>query len=178
MKHRTIKMKTDRELTQERLRSLLSYNPDTGEFTWLVGGRRRRLGEIAGCPKVDRSGKVYIRIKIDGKNYYAHRLAWLYSYGAWPENQIDHLDQDSLNNRLINLRDVTNAENHKNQKIPKHNSSGVMGVYFHNKAQKWMAYIKVNGKLIYLGYFDMKDDAAMARKNAEVEYNFHPNHGN
>jgi hypothetical protein len=170
-------METGQELTQERLKSLLSYNPETGEFTWLVSRGSRQAGEIAGCLKRDRSEKVYIRIKIDGKNYLAHRLAWLYTHGEWPENDIDHIDQDSLNNRLSNLRDVTNAENGKNQKIAKNNSSGVMGVCFRNDMQKWHARIEVNGKRIHLGLFDLKDDAIVARKNAEVKYDFHPNHG-
>jgi hypothetical protein len=171
-------MTTDIELTQERLKSLLNYNPETGEFTRLVSRRSYQAGEIAGCLKRDRSEKVYIIIKIDGKNYRAHRLVWLYSYGKWPKNDIDHIDQDSTNNRLINLRDVSHAENGKNRKMSKRNNSGVTGVCFHNKAQKWMARIKVNGKGIYLGYFELKDDAITARKNADVEYGFHPNHGN
>lgn len=177
MKHRTLTMKTSRELTPERLKSLLSYNPDTGEFTWLVGGRGRRVGEIAGCLAYVGDGKTYTRIGIDGKLYYAHRLAWLYSYDAWPKNHIDHIDQNSTNNRLSNLRDVTGSENNKNMKTPKNNSSGVMGVYSRNDTQKWEASIQVNGKQIHLGYFKLKDDAITARKNAEVKYNFHPNHG-
>jgi hypothetical protein len=182
MKQGTITMKTSKELTQEltqeRLKSLFNYNPETGEFTRLVSQRSNLVGKIAGYPNRVGSEKFYIRIRIDGRLYLAHRLVWLYTYGAWPENDIDHVDQDSLNNRLSNLRDVTNTENSKNQKIPKHNSSGVMGVHFHNKAQKWLAQIAVNGKRIYLGLFELKDDAITARKNADVEYNFHPNHGN
>ena len=172
-----LKMKTGKELTPERLKSLLSYNPETGEFTWLVGGGRRRVGEIAGYLAYVGNGKIYVTIGIDGKRYYAHRLAWLYTFDAWPENQLDHIDQDSTNNRLINLRDVTHSENCKNQKIPKNNKSGVMGVIFRNDVQKWGAYIWVNRKTIHLGEFELKDDAIAARKNAEVKYNFHPNHG-
>ena len=170
-------MKTGKELTQERLQYLLSYNPDTGEFTRLVRRGRCPAGEIAGYPSRKSSGQFYVKIRIDGKKYYAHRLAWLYTYGDWPKDQIDHLYQDSLNNRLINLREVTNAENLKNRKRQNNNRSGVTGVHFHNKAQKWEAYITVNFKRIYLGHFDLKDDAIVARKNAEVEYGFHPNHG-
>jgi hypothetical protein len=170
-------MKTDRELTQERLKSLFNYNPETGEFTRLVSRGGRRVGEIAGSPARKSNGKVYIDIHIDGKHYYAHRLAWLYTYGAWPENDIDHIDHDSTNNRLINLRDVTNAENHKNRKMSKRNNSGVTGVYFRNDMQKWHARIAVNGKRIHLGHFEVKDDAVTARKNADVECGFHPNHG-
>ena len=170
-------MKTGRELTQERLKSLLSYNPETGEFTWLVSRGNRQAGESTGCPRSNGRGKVYVVIQIDGRLYLAHRLAWLYSYGAWPENQIDHIDQDSLNNRLINLRDVTNAENNKNRKRQNKNRSGVTGVLFINDRQKWRARIAVNGKFIHLGYFEVKDDAIVARKNADVKYGFHPNHG-
>ena len=172
-----LKMKTGKELTQARLKSLLSYNPETGDFTWLVGGRRRRLGEIAGGPRCVGSEKFYVVIGIDGKLYYAHRLAWLYIYDAWPKNGIDHVDQNSLNNRLSNLRDVTHSENHKNQKMSKNNSSGVMGVHFDNKSQKWRAQIHVNGKSIHLGLFELKADAIAARRNAEVKYGYHPNHG-
>ena len=170
-------MKTVKELTPARLKSLLSYNPDTGEFTWLVGGRGRLPGKIAGCPHHTGKGKVYVKIQIDGRIYPAHRLAWLYSYDAWPENQIDHLDQDSLNNRLSNLRDVTGSENNKNRKRQNNNRSGVTGVRFRIVLQKWLAQIQVNGKQIHLGYFKLKEDAITARKNAEVKYDFHPNHG-
>ena len=172
-----LKMKTGKELTQARLKSLLSYNPETGDFTWLVGGRRRRLGEIAGGPRCVGSEKFYVVIGIDGKLYYAHRLAWLYIYDAWPKNGIDHVDQNSLNNRLSNLRDVTPSENSKNQKRQNNNRSGVTGVRFRNVLQKWLAQIQVNGKQIHLGYFKLKEDAITARKNAEVKYDFHPNHG-
>jgi hypothetical protein len=170
-------MKTDRELTQELLQSLFNYNPETGEFTWLVSRGRSKAGKIAGTPARAGNGKVYVVITIDGKPYKSHRLAWLYSYGAWPENHIDHIDHDSTNNRLINLRDVSHAENHKNKKAYKNNRSGVTGVSFHNKLQKWRAYIAVNGKLIHLGYFELKDEAVTARRNTELKYDFHPNHG-
>jgi hypothetical protein len=170
-------MKTSKELTPERLRSLLNYNPDTGEFTRLVSRRGHRAGEIAGCLKRDSGGKVYMAIQIDGKQYYAHRLAWLYTFDAWPENQLDHIDQNSLNNRLVNLRDVPYSENSKNRKRQKNNKSGVTGVYFINESQKWLASIRVNRKQITLGFFNLKDDAITARKNADVKYSFHPNHG-
>jgi hypothetical protein len=170
-------MNTSKELTQERLQYLLSYNPETGEFSWLVNRQKCQAGEIAGCPQRKADGKVYIRIGIDGEQYSAHRLAWLHTYGEWPENVIDHIDQDSTNNRLRNLRDVTGSENSKNKKAYKNNSSGVAGIHFRNDRQKWRARIKVNGKLIHLGLFELKDDAITARKNAEVKYGFHPNHG-
>ena len=171
-------MKTSEELTQERLKSLLNYNPETGEFTWLVSRRSDLVGKIAGYPSPYGSGKFYIKIRIDGRLYPAHRLVWLYTYGVWPENQIDHIDQESLNNRLSNLRDVSRDENLKNKKAYKNNSTGVTGVYFHNGSQKWAAQIHVNGKQIHLGYFDLKADAITTRKNADVKYDFHPNHGN
>lgn len=175
----TKKRSKTKELTQDRLKSLLNYNPATGEFTWLVNqGTRGRVGDVAGGLWTGRSGKSYFYIKIAGKTYSAHRLAWLYFYGEWPKDQIDHIDQNSLNNRLNNLRDVTHAQNQKNQKIPKNNNSGTIGVYFCRRDQRWETRIQVNRKSIYLGSFKLKEDAITARKEAEVKYGFHPNHGN
>jgi hypothetical protein len=174
----TKKRSKTKELTQDRLKSLLNYNPATGEFTWAVDRGGRRIGEVAGYIGRDKYRKAYRRTRVDGKEYLVHRLAWLYSYGEWPKNEIDHIDQNSLNNRLSNLRDVTTLENQKNQKTPKNNSSGTMGVYFDIAAQKWRAYINVESKRLHLGLFKSKEDAISARKKAEVKYGFHKNHGN
>jgi hypothetical protein len=175
----TKKRAKTKELTQDRLKYLFNYNPDTGDFTRSVNqGTRGRVGDVAGYIGYNKTGKVYLRTKVDGKSYLVHRLAWLYSYGEWPKNHIDHIDQNSLNNRLSNLRDVTTLENNKNQKIYSNNSSGTMGVYFHVAKQKWHAQIRVKGKRLNLGYFKLKEDAISARKEAQIKYGYHPNHGN
>ncbi len=126
----------------------------------------------------NKNGKQYYTTRINNKNYQLHRILWVYHYGFIPKDkQIDHIDHNGLNNRLSNLRIVTHQENGKNVKMHKDNTSGVMGVYWHKQVNKWMAYIRINGKLIYLGLFVDKGEAIAARKEAEVKYGFHSNHG-
>lgn len=98
--------------------------------------------------------------------------------GEFPEGQIDHVNQIKTDNRFENLREVTNTINHQNIQLQKNNKSGVHGVGFHKTTKKWRACIKVNGKLIHLGLYSEKDLAIKARKEAEVKYKFHKNHGN
>ncbi len=162
-------------MTQEYLKSLLDYNPETGKLTWRVSKSKRvKSGSEAG--RLDSDGK-YRRIGIDGKTYPAHRLAWLWYYGTLPEDQIDHINHNPDDNRIENLREVSNQENHKNLSRPRNNTSGHVGVHWCKKAKKWCASIQPNGKKIYLGYFKEKEDAVKAREEAEVKYKFHQNHG-
>ena len=160
-------------ITQAELKRQLRYEPETGHFYWLEGGGRRRLGFPAGSLW----SNGYARIWIDGKDYMAHRLAWLYMYGAFPQNQIDHINGNPLDNRILNLRDVDQAENHKNKRRQSNNSSGVTGVRWNKQAGKWVAYINVDGKQIYFGLFEDFFEAVCARKSAENKYGFHENHG-
>ena len=160
------------ELTQARLKELLHYNPETGVFTWKVTMRGVKLGSIAGgisCYK-------YTQIKLDGVQYKAHRLAWLYMAGGWPD-QIDHINQVRTDNRWLNLRNVTQRENQKNKALRKDNATGLAGVSWHKINKKWMSHIKVDGKRIYLGYFTDKFEAICARLSANNKYGFHANHG-
>lgn len=119
----------------------------------------------------------YIAISIDSKKYLAHRLAWLYMTGEWPENQTDHIDHVRDNNKWDNLRKATNQENLKNQSIRKNNESGITGVCWHKTANKWMAYINLSEGSKYLGIFTDWFEAACARKSADNKYGFHENHG-
>lgn len=164
-------------LTVERVREVLDYDPETGEFRWKVRSSRRiQIGDVAGCVRTDK-GKAYVHITIGGVRHYAHRLAWACAYGLFPEKQIDHIDGDGTNNRLANLRSVSAAENGKNQRKPSNNTSGVAGVYWDSRKSKWTSRVRVGGKLVYLGSFRQFDDAIAARKAAELKYGFHPNHG-
>lgn len=141
------------ELTADRLRSLLQYEPSTGIFTWLVNRTSTvRAGDVAGS--IDkRCG--YIVIGIDGGLHFAHRLAWLYMTGAWPINKIDHRNTVKHDNWFDNLRDVTQGVNLQNQTKPRTNtSSGHLGVAWDKSRCKWIAHIKVNGKQKFLGRFD------------------------
>ena len=162
-------------LTQERLKQILHYNPLTGNFTWKVRTAQRvKIGDVAGS--VNSHG--YMRIRIDGRECGAHRLAWLYVYGQFPPEQIDHINHDKVDNRIVNLRCVSDVENKRNKTKSKNNTSGVTGVNWHKPAQKWLVRIKVNGKTLYLGLTPDFDLAVAMRKAAERKYNFHPNHGN
>ena len=163
------------ELTQEHLKSILHYCPNTGIFTRLKTASPTAVkGATAGCLN---KYTGYLQIKIDGISYRAHRLAWFYVYGVWPSYQIDHKDHVRSHNWIGNLRDVTNTENHKNQKKNKNNSSGVTGVHWAENVKKWQAMIGVGGKQKNLGYFCNIDEAVKARERANKKYGFHQNHG-
>jgi len=176
-------------ITQAEVRELLHYDPETGVFTWKTRDPKwfpsenscdswntQRSGKKAGYSYKSRTTS-YRAITIKSKLYQAHRLAWLYMVGEWPEYEIDHIDGDGLNNRFNNLRDVDHSTNLKNQKIRSTNSSGITGVYWCKARSKWAAYINVDAKMIALGRFDSKDDAAKVRYEAERKYGFHENHG-
>ncbi len=163
------------KLPHEYLTSILDYNPETGVFTWKVNrGRKVRVGDIAGTV-VSPSGNV--AIGIDGITHQAHRLAWYYMYGEWP-NVIDHINRNRVDNRILNLRSVTHSENLKNKKIHSNNTSGHCGIYLHKRTGKWVAHIQHKGIYKYLGLYNTIDDAIKVRKNAELEYDFHSTHGN
>lgn len=143
-------------LTQERLKSLLDYDPETGDFRWKLGaGMGRSHYRVAGSY----SGPGYWGIIIDWKTYYAHRLAWLYVYGEWP-SQLDHIDNDKLNNRIKNLRIISHAANQMNNGLSRRNNSGVRGVA--PLKGKWRARLGEQ----HLGLFKTKEEALVAYENA------------
>lgn len=154
-------------LSQKALKELLHYDPETGEFTWLVSrGRKAKAGSTAGS--LDRH--EYQVIGVQGKLYLAHRLAWLYAHGEFPPNDLDHINRVRADNRLQNLRLATRAENMQNISIPSSNTSGHVGVSWYKRGQKWQASITVNYKRIGLGCFPNIEDAIAARKAAEKTY--------
>lgn len=166
-------MQKDEELA-DLLRQLFDYNPDTGLFTRTVTkNSNAKIGDIAGS--VTDGG--YITISIGGEVFRAHRLAWLYMYGEFPKNEIDHINHNRADNRICNLRDVTRKENGKNRALSKNNKSGVCGVSWYKAGNKWQAGIKIDHRRIHLGHFTKFHEAVNARKNAEVLYGFHENHG-
>ncbi len=137
-------------LTHERLRSALSYDSSSGIFTWKVRTQGRiQVGQIAGS--INTNG--HRQIRLDGLFWVAHRLAWFYVYGAWPENEIDHIDLIKDNNAISNLREATHVENCNNRRAsPKTNKSGYKGVSL--RRGQWHAQIKHKGKCYHLGNFD------------------------
>jgi len=161
-------------MNQETLHELMRLDSSTGHLYWRERPSRNvDISKPAGCA----NPRGYRRIVIKGRMHYAHRLVWLYVHGCWPKSQIDHINGVKLDNRLENLRDVSRQENGKNASRRKDSTSGHVGVYGNSLGDKWMAYIKVDGKQKHLGYYVDKQDAIDVRKAAEKQYGFHANHG-
>lgn len=148
-------------LTQAELKEYLVYDADTGQFTRLMSATRTdRIGEIAGKNRPN----GYRDIKIAGKDYLAHRLAWLYVHGEWPADQIDHINGVRSDNRIDNLRLVSRKQNMENQTLHVNNKSGYRGVYWCKVNGKWRARVKHQGKHCEAGLFDVLEEAAAAAK--------------
>lgn len=158
-------------LTASRLREVLTYDLLSGEFRRVVSRGRASRGDIAGAK--DKRG--YTRISVDNSDYLAHRLAWLYVHGEWPEFDIDHRDGVESNNAFKNLRPATHQQNMQNQKIRKNNRSRYPGVWYSEKRKKFHVSIKTLGKKIHVGSFVQFDDAVEARKAAKAQHHkFNP----
>jgi len=148
-------------ISRQRLTELLNYDPETGVFTHkTTRGSRAYPGSVAG--RINSWG--YRQIGVDGRYHMAHRLAWLYMYDEWPDKQIDHINGDPDDNRLANLRLVTQKQNMENQKLHANNSSGHRGVAWNKSNGKWVAYVNHFGKRLYLGTFSEISDAASTVK--------------
>jgi len=165
---RGLVMSKNKSLSQERLKELLSYNPSTGIFIRVKDIKANKSGTIVGS--LTRQG--YLRMSIDNNPYLLHRLAFLYMDGYFPENDIDHINRDTLDNRWDNLRHVSHACNMRNSKVRNTNKSGVNGVAWHKAANKWCGSIMVNYKSIHLGISGSFCEVVKARWEAEKEHNF------
>lgn len=148
-------------LTQERLKELLHYDPETGVFTWLEDRGGRKAGDIAGCKK-----RTYNVISVDDRIYRAHLLAWFYMTGEWPKPFLDHKDTDKHNNAFSNLRIATKSQNMANVGLIKTNNSGLKGVSRYRAGdaygKPWQAGISKDGKQIHIGHFATKEQAHAA----------------
>lgn len=169
-------------LTQEYLKECLTYTPETGEFVWKERPREHfNTGTVHRTWNTKNSGNLagskdaygYLVTKVMGKSNKNHRLAWLYVYGEFPPEHMDHINGDPSDNRLSNLRSVTRKENMRNRKLQGKNTIGIPGVWLSKTKRKWMATIGA----IEIGRFDSLNDAASARYNAEREHGYHENHG-
>ena len=152
---------TDKILTQDRLKELLNYDPETGVFT-------RKCGKVAGTQRPD----GYRKITIDRVQHYSHRLAWLYMTGELT-NDVDHKDRDPSNNQFSNLRVVTKSQNQHNRVKQCNNTSGYKGVIYFKRTGRWRANIWVNDENHYLGYFDTAEEASIAYQNAAMLFHSH-----
>lgn len=137
-------------------REHIRYDPDTGYFWWIKPAKKRRLDRPAGCVSKDTG---YRLICLFGKLVRAHRLAWLFMTGEWPDTDVDHENRNRDDNRWSNLRLATRTQNNANSKRPKTNTSGYKGVFWHKNYRKWVARIQINGKGMYLGARDDPEEA-------------------
>lgn len=160
-------------INSEEINKYLFYNSCDGQLYWKIDFGSIKKGNIAGCITNNRVG-----IRIKGKTYSAHRLVWILHYGNIHKGMlIDHIDHNSLNNKIENLREVTVLENNLNRSKQKNNKSGCTGVCWSKAKNKWKAKITFKGKTKEIGFFENIEEAIQARKDAELKYDFHPNHG-
>jgi hypothetical protein len=152
-------------ITQARLKELLHYNPDTGEFTWRVKTNHGvNVGEVAGTVHT----KGYRYIGLDGGHYVAHRLAFLYMEGRMPPGQVDHINRVRDDNRWSNLRAASGQENQWNTVAKCNSRLGMKGIYFNERLRKYTADIRVNGRTKHLGCFETVAEAKAARNTAAM----------
>jgi len=158
------------KLTASRVRELLDYDPDTGEFRWRPRLNNpqfnaRLAGKIAGHEE-----EGYWRIRFDGRNHAAARLAWLYMKGWLPKSDVDHRDGNGLNNRFANLRAcTTKSQNRVNQRMPQQRGSHPVGCCWIESRKKWQVYIGANRQRIFVGLFDSRAAAERAYLDAAAE---------
>lgn len=159
-------------LTQEKLKELMHYDPETGIFTRRkTTAMRQKVGEIVGVE----CKNGYLKCGISNEEYTLHRLAWLYMYGEFPEI-VDHINHNKKDNRIANLRDVDRFGNMKNMSKSKANTSGTTGVCYCKERKMWKAQIYCNG-VTKQKRFKNRDDAVKQRGIWEKEFGFFENHG-
>lgn len=167
-------MSQQTKITQNLIKNFFLYDENKGQFIRIKDKGKGKKGSIVG----NFDDKGYVHISFNGKMYLLHRLIWLYKYGKFPVHCLDHINGNPSDNRLCNLREATVSQNMHNQKLAKHNSSGVKGVRFHKLSKKWEASIKINKKSRYIGLFNTLFDAEVAIKfSREQIHKEFANHG-
>lgn len=181
-----------KEIDPSQIARLLSYDPDTGTLVWkkrpdsdFAAGSRQSQSQCAHNWNARYAGTIagnitprgYSQVGLLGRLFKAHRLAWCIYYGDWPSAQIDHINGNKCDNRIANLRDVSQTENCRNTAMSKNNTSGLRGVYWKAAINKWTASICIDGKQRHIGVYTSKDEAHAARVEAERSCGYHPNHG-
>lgn len=144
------------ELTQARVRELFDYRDD-GQLIWKIRSGRAATGHVAGTMDVH----GYKTVRFSGKTYKVHRLVFLWHHGFLPE-EVDHVNMNRSDNRVENLRSASTSQNQANRRARSVNASGLKGVTWKPRHQKWEARIGVNGRLIYIGLFDSPEKAHAA----------------
>jgi hypothetical protein len=162
-------------MTLSEIKTILDYDTESGVLIWKRKTCQKVIvGSRAGTKRHD----GYIIVRINGIQYYAHRLIWLLVNGEWPINQIDHKDLDPSNNRITNLRLATNSENQRNKSKPSNNKTGVKGVIWDSRKNKFVAQLRNGRKHIHIGYFDeiLEAQKAIKKERNYIHLEF-SNHG-
>ena len=156
------------ELTHARLCELLHFQHEDGTFIWKISYKKTRVGRLAG----HQHGAGYWSITIDKKQYLAHRLAWFYVFGEWPKLVLDHINRDRMDNRIKNLRSVSQKENLQNITLKKSNKTGANGVCFRTdgRIKPWQARVMHDRKEKSLGYFQTYEEAVQARQEWDQKF--------
>tara|TARA_R100000544_G_scaffold18862_1_gene9023 strand:+ start:253 stop:852 length:600 start_codon:yes stop_codon:yes gene_type:complete len=179
-------------IDKEYLNECFSYNSSTGELSWrdrplshFKNEKSMKLsniktnGRVVDSIQINKNGKEYIKLSIRAfgvkHQFLAHRVIWMMVNGEWPEC-IDHINGNSTDNRMCNLRSVTVTENNRNMRLFKTNTTGAVGVYANNKGS-WTSYIWDKNKQINIGTYETRAEAAAARAGAEKVLRYHQNHG-
>ena len=166
--------------TIDYLRKRLRYEPETGKLFWLHADDmpKKWNTRYAGKEAFTSNNRDGYRFgSMNYKKLYAHRVAYALHHGEWPSDHIDHVNGVTFDNRIVNLRVVTNAENMRNQKMRNDNTSGFCGVQWDKSRNSWRASISINGRYKNLGRFDSIEEATAARAKANIEYGFTDRHG-
>jgi len=170
--------KLDGKLSFEDVRRIFNYDQRTGELRWKIRmGCRALPGSRAGTQKP----RGHWEVKVHRVRYQAHRIIWLWMTGVWPKEMIDHKDCDPSNNRWSNLREATAQENIRNRPVMRTNEVGLKGVspQFRNKDPKtgvrprtgrWKAQIRINSRVVHLGFFKTPEEAHAAYKRAADQF--------
>lgn len=148
------------------LKEWLSYDPDSGILRW---NKRRARCVWVGDPAGSLTSFGYLRVSIDGRRYACHRIAWAMTYGCWPQGDLDHINGNRSDNRIVNLRQATRAQNCQNRKRCSLNTSGVKGVSWWTRQKKWRAHIRANGRPHLLGAYSCFGRAIKAYREAARE---------
>ena len=164
------------QLTQELIGKALSYDPVTGYLIWKTNlySKRAIPNKRAGS-LVKSTG--YRNISLFGRTYLEHQLIWFICNGAWPSGQIDHINQIRDDNRIVNLRDVSKADNARNRSRNPNSKLGEHGIWYNMRTRKYVAEITLNGKKVYQKSFDDVEQAITERRAKSLELGFHENHG-
>lgn len=152
------------DLSAELVRELFDCDPKSGALYWRARSNSRvKAGALAGHFQ-PRTG--YICVTIKGQKYRAHRLIWLHVYGRWPDGELDHINNNRIDNRISNLRPATPSQNKWNLTRPSHNTSGQKGISWDKRSNKWLVCLQKHGIRKHIGLFSCMEDAVLARDAA------------